>query len=192
MIQIDDTIISIDFIKSRFKCDLEKCKGACCIHGDSGAPLEESEAILLEKIYDKVIPFMREEGIESIKKNGNVHMVDSDGDTVTILVDNKECAFVYFENGIARCSIEKAFFEKKINFRKPISCFLYPARVKKYKDFKAVNYDKWEICHPAIKNGEESDMPLYVFLKDSFISKFGEEWYKQLAYVADEIKKEDR
>lgn len=191
MIQIQDTIISFDVLQKKFKCDLTKCKGACCIHGDSGAPLEQDEALELEKIYPLVKPFMRKSGIEAIEKVGNVHLVDSDGDTVTVLVNNKECSFVIFEDGIAKCAIEKAYFEGKISFRKPISCHLYPVRVKRYTEFKGVNYDKWEICKPAVENGEKTDSPLYIFLKDSLVRKFGEEWYKELLMVNEELKRSD-
>ena len=190
MIQIENTIVGIDIVKQQFVCDLSKCKGVCCVHGDSGAPLEQEEAEVLENIYPLVKPYMRKEGIDAITKHGNVHMVDSDGDTVTVLIDNKECSFVVFEEGIARCAIEIAFKMGAVKFRKPVSCHLYPVRVKKYRDFEAVNYDKWEICKPAVENGKQLGVPVYVFLEEPLKRKFGEEWYRQLVYVADELKKE--
>ena len=190
MIQIENTIVSIDVVQKKFLCDLSKCKGMCCIHGDSGAPLEEEEGQILEQLYKKIKPYMRRDGIEAIEAEGNVHMIDKDEDLVTVLVNNKECAFVIFEDGIAKCSIEKAYEEGAIQFRKPLSCHLYPVRVKKYRDFEGVNYDKWEICKPAILNGDVNDVPLYVFLKEPLERKFGKEWYNQLTYVAEEINKE--
>lgn len=189
MIQIENTIVSIDIVQKKFLCDLSKCRGMCCVHGDSGAPLEENEGQILEELYKDIKPFMRKDAIEAIEKEGSVHMIDKDGDLVTVLVNNKECAFVVFEEGIAKCSIEKAYNEGIINFRKPISCHLYPVRVKKYRDFDGVNYDKWEICKPAIQNGEENIVPLYIFLKEPLERKFGKEWYQQLIYVAGEINK---
>lgn len=192
MVQIDDKIISLDIFEKKFLCDLLKCKGACCIHGDSGAPLEDEEADKLDEIFEDVKPYMRKEAIEAIEKEGQPYMIDSDGDLVTVLVNNKECAFVFFENGITKCAIEKAHFDGNSKFRKPISCHLYPIRVKKYKDFEGLNYDKWDICKPAIANGQSNDLPLYKFLKEPLIRKYGTEWYKQLNWAAEEIKKEKK
>jgi len=188
MIQIDNTIISLDLVTTKFVCDLAKCKGYCCVHGDSGAPLEDKEAKILEKIYPKIKPYMRESGIKAIEKAGNVHIIDNDGDVVTVLIDNNECSFVVFENGIARCAIEKAFNDGKIKFRKPVSCHLYPVRTKKYKDFEGVNYNKWDICKPAVEKGEKENKFLYIFLQDSLKRKYGNEWYNQLVLVAENIK----
>ena len=190
MIQIENTVVSLNIVQKNFLCDLSKCKGACCVHGDSGAPLEPEEAKILEDSYSQIKPFMHERGIRAIEKQGNVHMIDSDGDVVTVLVDNKECAFVVFENGIARCSIEKAYNEGTISFRKPVSCHLYPVRINKYREFEAVNYDEWEICKPALEKGDKENVPLYIFLKDSLKRKYGADWYNQLLFVAENIKKE--
>jgi len=191
MVQIGDTIVGLDVLKVKFTCDLLKCKGACCIHGDSGAPLEEDEAVILEEMYPEIKPYMSPKGIKSVDKHGP-HMIDSDGDLVTVLIDKKECAFVTIENDIAKCSIEKAYFDGKISFRKPVSCHLYPVRVKSYRDFKGVNYDRWDICKDAIVKGREMDMPLFIFLKESFIRKFGKEWYKELELVHKELKDTDK
>jgi len=186
MLQIDGAILSFDILEKRFACDLKKCKGACCVLGDSGAPLEESEVNSLNELYPKIKPYMREEGIAAVEAQGTF-VIDSDGDKVTPLVDNKECAFVIFENKIAKCAIEKAYFDGAITFRKPISCHLYPIRVTKYSDFEALNYHRWEVCKDAGVAGQKENIPLYIYLKDSLTRKFGEDWYKQLVIAAKEV-----
>jgi uncharacterized protein DUF3109 len=187
MLQIDDKIISLDVIEKQFVCDLDKCKGACCIHGDSGAPLDQDELLKIDEAYPIVQPLMTEKGIDAVERQGT-YTIDQDGDYVTPLVDNKECAYVIFENGIAKCSIEKAYFDKLISFRKPVSCHLYPIRIKKFEKFDGVNYDKNEICKPACKIGEELKVPVYVFVKDALIRKYGKEWYEKLEYAAKNLK----
>lgn len=184
MIIIDNTIVSDDLLEKKFVCALDKCKGACCVAGDSGAPLEQNEIEMLEEIYPHVKPYLTKNGADSIDKFGK-WMIDTDGEFVTPLVNGKdECAYTIFENGIALCGIEKAFSDKKINFRKPISCFLYPVRIKKMKDYDAVNYNRWEICSPACENGEELGVPVFQFVKPALIEKYGEEWFKQLEGAA--------
>ncbi|MFN8208339.1 MAG: DUF3109 family protein [Bacteroidales bacterium] len=179
MLQIDDKLISLDILEKKFVCRTEHCLGACCISGDSGAPLEQSETVLLNKEYDNIAPFMREEGRKTVKILGT-HVIDDDQDQVTPLIEGKECAFVIFEQGIARCAIEKAFLAGKTSLRKPISCHLYPIRAKKYPSFLALNYDRWEVCKPARDAGEELQVPVFRFLKDPIIRKFGEDFYEQL------------
>tara|TARA_B100000902_G_scaffold12252_1_gene14939 strand:+ start:76837 stop:77412 length:576 start_codon:yes stop_codon:yes gene_type:complete len=186
VIQIEDKILSIDIFKKHFLCDLNACKGACCVEGDSGAPVTKEEKKILKKIFNKVKPYMRKEGIDSIKRNG-ITVVDSEGDTTTSLVQNNECSFVVFENGITKCSIERAYNEGKINFRKPISCHLFPIRTKKYSNFEAVNYEEIKICKPACECGSKLKIPLYVFLKDSLIRKYGNKWYSKLLIAANKI-----
>lgn len=179
MIAIDNTIVSEDLLEKKFVCDLNTCKGECCVAGDSGAPLEESELKILEEIYEKVKPYMATDGIQAVDEQG-VYVIDGDNDLTTPLVDGKHCAFVLFEKGIAKCSIEKAYNEKKINFKKPVSCHLYPVRITKHKSYDAVNYDKWDVCKPACKCGEKLDISVYQFLKEPLIRKYGEAWYKEL------------
>ena len=179
MLQIDNTIISLDFIEQHFCCDLKKCKGICCVHGDSGAPLEDDEVEILKNIFTDIKPFIRPEGIEAIDKQGT-SVIDSDGDIVTPLIEGKECAYVIFDKGIAKCGIEAAFFAGKINFRKPISCHLYPARLTKYSEFTAVNYHRWEICKHAIQNGNTNNIKVHDFLKQALVRKFGKDWFEQL------------
>lgn len=186
MIAIDNTLVSDDLLDRKFVCDLNACKGECCVAGDSGAPLEKEEEEILNTILPLVKPYMNEEGIAEIEKSG-VALIDSDGDLVTPLVDGvKHCAFVIFENSIAKCAIEKAYYDGKITFKKPISCHLYPVRINKYKDFDAVNYQEWEVCKPACVCGDKLDVPVYKFLKEPLTRKYGVAWYQQLELVAKE------
>ncbi|MBK6344809.1 MAG: DUF3109 family protein [Bacteroidales bacterium] len=180
MIAIDNTINSDDLGKVCFVCNLGICKGACCVEGDAGAPLDEQEISELEDNLDYIKPFMNQAGIEVIEQTG-VFDYDSYGHYVTPLVNGIECAFVVFnEEGIAGCAIEQAWEAGKSKFRKPVSCHLYPVRISRYNDFDAVNYHQWHICRPALELGKKLDVPLYVFLKDSLIRKYGEKWYEKL------------
>lgn len=181
MIAIDNTLISEDLLDKKFVCDLNACKGACCVLGDSGAPLDKDELPILEKILDKVKPYMVKKGIKAIEKKGP-YVIDSDGDyTTTLVSEGAECAFVYFdETQIAKCAIEKAYYEGKIDWKKPISCHLYPVRISKHKNYDAVNYSKWDICKPACDCGAKLDVPVYKFLKEPLIRKYGKEWFNQL------------
>lgn len=188
MLQIQDTILSLDILTEHFCCDLKKCKGYCCVHGDSGAPLEEHEVALLKQNYAAIKPYMRPEGIQAIENQG-ITVIDSDNDIVTPLVEKKECAFVIFEDEIATCAIEKAFFDKKSTFRKPVSCHLYPIRAKKYDKFTGLNYDRWDICKHAIRLGKEKNSKVFEFTEEALKVKFGEEWVKELHIAAEEFNK---
>ena len=180
MIEINNTLVSDELLDRRFVCDLSSCKGACCIEGDSGAPLSDEECSILEDIFDQVKPYMREEGIAEVELQGNFTM-DSDGDLSTPLVNQKECAYVFFdEKGIAKCAVEKAFLDGKTEFRKPISCYLFPVRLKQYTTFTAVNLQLIEICSPACSLGEKLKVPVYQFLKQPLIQKFGQDWFDVL------------
>ncbi len=183
MLEIGKTLISLDVLQKRFCCDLSACKGACCVHGDSGAPLNEDEKEILKKVYPDVKKFMREEGIKAVEEQG-VSVVDSEGDTVTPLINKGECAFVVFENGVSLCAIEMAHKSGIIDWLKPLSCHLYPIRIKSYKSFDAVNFDTWDICSPALKKGRGLGLPAYVFVKDALIRAYGEDWFDQLDYAA--------
>ncbi len=179
MIQVEDKIISMDVFEKHFVCDLNACKGACCVEGDAGAPLLDEEEKILNEIYDKVRPYMKKEGIAEIENRG-VAVYDSEGDLTTTLVNDRECAFVIYENGIIKCSIEKAFIAKKTDFKKPISCHLFPIRIKEHLDFDAVNYEKIKICKTARECGSKLETPLYAFLREPLIRKYGEDWYQEL------------
>ena len=183
MIQVEDKIVSLDVFEKHFICDLNKCRGACCVEGDSGAPLIKEEEEILVNISEMVQPYMTKEGVEVIKKRG-VSVYDAEGDLTTPLINNCECVFVVYENGIAKCAIEKAYLDKKIEFKKPISCHLFPIRIKHYQDFDAVNYENIKICRPACECGSKLQIPLYVFLKEPLIRKYGEPWYKELLEAA--------
>lgn len=187
MLEIEDKLISLDIIEKPFSCDLQKCKGNCCVYGDSGAPMEKDEVEIIKNNYENIKPYMTEKGIAEIEKQG-FSMVDIDGDTVTPLIDNLACAYVSYIDDIALCAIESAFLDKKIDFQKPVSCHLYPIRVTKYKKFSAVNYDKWDICKAAIKKGKNQDLKIYKFLEQPIIRKFGQDFYDQLKYAAENLK----
>ena len=189
MVQVEDKIISFDVFEKQFVCDLSACKGACCVDGDSGAPLNDDELNILADIYDEVKPFMRQEGIAAIQQQG-LYVVDSDGDNTTPLVDNKECAFVSFDkDGTAKCSIEQAYNDGKVSFKKPISCHLFPIRIKSYRDFDAVNYEAIDICKPACDCGEKLKVPVFKFLKEPLIRKYGKEWFEELCQADKLLKK---
>jgi hypothetical protein len=183
MIAIDNTIVSEHLLEKKFVCDLNACKGECCVAGDSGAPLEEEEIAILEDIWDEVKPYLPKDGVKAIEKQG-VFVIDSDNDFTTPLVKGKHCAFTIFDGGIAKCGIEQAFYDGKTKWKKPISCHLYPVRISKYKDYEAVNYSKWDICKPACECGAKLDVPVYKFLKEPLIRKYGKGWYKQLEMAA--------
>ena len=185
MIAIENKLVSEDILDKKFVCDLNACKGQCCVLGESGSPLEESELHTMEKILDKIKPYMSSEGIAEVERQG-VFVVDLDGDYVTPLVGGeKHCAFVCFDaSNIAKCAIEKAYYEGKIKFKKPISCHLYPIRVEKTKYYTNLNYSKWDICSSACKCGDALDVPIYRFLKDPLIRKFGKRWFNKLEKFA--------
>lgn len=186
MLQIGDTLISLDVIEKKFICDIVKCHGACCVEGDSGAPLEESEIQIIENSLEKIVPFLSPQGQESIRKQG-VWFTDKEGDRVTVLNHGKECAFTVFENGIAVCGIEKAYEAGEITFQKPISCHLYPIRLKKYPSFTAVNYDTWDLCKAAVLLGNKEKKAVYQFLKPALTRKFGTDWYEELELAAEQL-----
>lgn len=184
MFQLGETIVSEDIIEKDFTCNLSACKGACCIDGDEGAPLEKEEAEILQEIYPKIKPFLRQDGINVIEKQG-VFVTNEENELETPLVNDADCAYVNFDDrGIAFCGIEEAYNQGEISWKKPVSCHLYPIRVKDYSEFSAVNYHKCQICDDACKLGKELQIPIYRFVKDALIRKFGEDWYMELEKVA--------
>lgn len=189
MFQIGKTIVSEDILEKEFVCNISACKGACCIDGEAGAPLEQEETTILEEIYPLVKPFLRKEGIDVIEKEGT--WIKSDFDELeTPLINNADCAYViYDDKNTALCAIEEAYNQGVVNWKKPISCHLYPIRVKSYSEFAAVNYNKWEICDDACTLGKELQVPVYKFVKQALIRKFGEDWYSELEKVAVNHKK---
>ena len=190
MIQIDNKLISEDIFSEKFVCNLSKCKGICCVEGDAGAPLDEEETKILDEIYPKIKHYLRPEGIEAIEEQGT-YTTDFEGDLVTPLVNNAECAYVIFdEKGYTKCAIEKAYEDGVIKWQKPISCHLYPIRIKEYSQFSAINYHEWDICSDACALGKELNVKVYQFLKKPLIRKYGEVFYNTLCEAAEEWEKE--
>ncbi|MCC8187781.1 MAG: DUF3109 family protein [Bacteroides sp.] len=190
MIQIDNVVISLDVFREKFLCDLGACAGECCVEGDAGAPLEEEEVGRIEEvlplIWDDLSPAAR----AVIHKQG-VSYRDSDGDRVTSIVNGKDCVFTcYDEKGCCYCAIEKAFREGKTGFYKPVSCHLYPIRVSPMGLYQAVNYHRWSVCKAAVLLGQKENVPVYRFLKEPLIRKFGDAWYRELEEAARELKEQ--
>lgn len=184
MIEHRGTLLSEDLFEQRFVCDLNACKGECCVAGESGAPLEADEEALLKELWPKIRPYIPEKGQRAIDQHG-VSEVDHEGDLVTTLVEGRgECAFTVFdEKGIALCGIEKAWKDGAIPFRKPISCHLYPIRITQLKFHEGLNYHRWPICKPACSCGKKLDVPVFRFLKDALTRKYGAEWYAELEEI---------
>lgn len=183
MIKVGDVLVSDDIRDKEFVCNLEKCKGACCVEGDFGAPLLEEELAILEDIYPRIRKYLSAKGIEEIEKQGT-HVIDDDGDLCTPVISGRECVYaIYDKKGILKCGIEAAYNDGAIGWKKPISCHLYPIRVSAKKNFEALNYHKWHICTPACALGKELQVPVYKFLKDPLIRKYGEAWYNELVTV---------
>ncbi|MFY0625145.1 MAG: DUF3109 family protein [Reichenbachiella sp.] len=180
MIIVDKAVLSDDLKEKHFVCDLQKCKGACCVEGDLGAPLEQDELPIIDGILERVMPYLSQEGREAIEDEG-AYMVDDEGEFCTTTIGGKECAFgIYDKAGILKCGIEEAYNQGDIEWQKPISCHLYPIRVTKYDHYDALNYDRWEICDPACQLGDELKVPVYKFLKGPLTRKYGEKWYQDL------------
>ena len=190
LLEIQDKVVSIDLFEKKFVCDLTACKGACCIEGDAGAPLTFEEVSIMEDDLEKIKPFMRPEGIAAVEETGVFYM-DWDNEPVSTLVNEKECAFVTFDDkGTALCAIEQAHKAGKTEFKKPISCHLYPIRVKKYNEFTALNYNEWNICKSACDCGDKLDVKVYKFLKEPIVRAFGEEFFTELETIDKEIEKQ--
>jgi hypothetical protein len=180
MLQVGDILVSDDIKSVEFVCHLEKCKGACCVEGDLGAPLEEDELPVMREIQKAVAPYLTEGGKKAIARQGP-YILDEDGDYSTPTIGGKECAYAHYDKqGVLKCGIEQAYLDGKVKFRKPISCHLYPIRITKKKGFEAVNYHKWSICSAACVLGKSLGVPLYKFLKDPLIRKYGTKWYDEL------------
>jgi hypothetical protein len=184
MLHIQDTLISLDLFEQFFCCDLAGCKGSCCVEGDSGAPLEGNEEEALKAVLPQIWADLSTEARAVIDRQG-VATTDCEGERVTSLVGGKDCVFTcYDEKGICYCAVEKAWREGRSSFMKPISCHLYPIRVKQFPNYKAVNYQEWSICAPGNVLGRKLGLPLYQFLKEPLIRKFGQAWYDELCEAA--------
>ena len=181
MLQIQDTLVSDDVILESFVCDLSRCHGACCVEGDCGAPVEESEKRLLEDLLPRIEPYMRPEGIEAVRLQGAWTDDPYDHAPSTPLVNGRECAYLTFSSdGTALCAIEQAYRDGRIDFQKPISCHLYPIRLSRILSFTALNYHRWDICRDACALGRKLGVPVYKFLREPLIRRFGQAWYDEL------------
>lgn len=187
MILIDNIIVSDEVVEEDFACNISKCKGACCWEGEYGAPLEDEEKEILVEIYSEVEPYLRQENIVRIAEEGLYTYYDEPKEYGTSLLEDGSCVFlVKNELGVASCGIELAHKDKKIAFKKPISCELYPIRIDNnaQNGFLNLIYDKWDICRNLCKVDKTLKIPLYQFVKDALIRKFGQGFYDQLDGVA--------
>ncbi len=185
MLQIQNTLVSLDLAEQFFCCDLDSCRGECCIEGDAGAPITDDERREIERILPEIIDDMIPAGRREVEENG-VAYVDEEGDLVTTIVDGRNCAFTcYGPDGLCLCAIEKACREGRIDFLKPSSCHLYPLRLTEYPTFTAVNYHRWKICRPAEALGRRLGIRLYQFLREPLIKRFGQEWYDELSLACE-------
>ena len=189
MFQLGNTLVSEELLEAHFACDLSQCKGACCVEGEAGAPLEQTEVDRLAKDYDAIAPFLDPAGRNAIAAQGT-SIVAKDKSLETPLVEGKACAYATFdERGWAHCGIEQAHQAGAVDWKKPISCHLYPVRVKEYSVFTAVNYHRWQICSSGCANGAKKQMPLYRFVAEALRQKFGSDWVAELERVASEQNK---
>ncbi len=189
MIQIDDKVLSIDLFRKKYICDISKCHGECCYEGDSGAPLDDDETQILEDIYPIIEPLLTQRERDEIARQGK-WVIDPDGDKVTPIIDGRECVYTLRQDdGTWMCAIEKAYNDGLISFKKPISCHLYPIRIDKYRNFDAVNFHEWHICKPALVLGKKVGMPVFRFLREAIVRKYGQEFYNEMEKIAPEIEK---
>ena len=188
MLRIDNTIFSFDVIEKKFRCNLPVCLGNCCRYGDAGAPLNADEVRVVDEIWENVKQYLRPEGIAAIEEKGT-SVIDLDNERVTPLIGNEECAYTILKDNILLCGIEQAWIDGKISFRKPLSCHLFPVRIKYFSDFRAVNYEELAICSPAREKGSEDGIYVYEFLKEPLIRALGKKMYKELCIAAKELRK---
>lgn len=186
MLEIQNTLVTLDLAEEFFCCDLDKCLGACCIEGDAGAPVTLDEIAKLEEVFPAVRDDMLPRAVTEVEDNG-VAYPDADGEMVTTLLDGANCAFCTFaKGGVCLCAIDKAYREGRVGWRKPASCALYPVRIKEYPTFTAVNYHRWNICRDAVENGRRQGIRLYQFLEGPLTERFGPRWYAELKTACEE------
>lgn len=189
IVQVGNVLVSPDIFTEKFCCDLDKCKGQCCVEGDAGAPVTLDEIGGIEDSLDTVWKDMNASAQAIVDKQG-VAYVDQEGDLVTSIVNGKDCVFTCYENGCCLCALERAFRAKKTEFVKPISCALYPIRVKEFKNGTVgINYNRWDVCKDAVVKGRELNLPVYKFLEGPLTRRFGAEWYAELCEVGEQLKK---
>lgn len=187
MIIVQDKLVSDDLVEQQFVCNLAACKGACCWEGDYGAPLDAAELAVLDAIYDRVKPFLSPAGIDVIEREGKYLRFEQTDEWVTPLINNGPCAYMTYDAlGIAKCGIEQAWKAGVVDFQKPVSCHLYPVRVEKNEElgFEALNYHEWDICSAACSLGKKEKVPVFRFVKDALIRKYGEAFYEELEGAA--------
>lgn len=190
ILQIDDVLVSSDIFTEMFCCDLDDCHGECCVEGDAGAPVTLDEIAGIEDALDEVWSDLTASAQSVIDRQG-VAYTDQEGDMVTSIVGGKDCVFTCHADGCCFCALEKAYREGRTKFCKPISCALYPIREVSLKNgLVGLNYHRWDVCKAAVKKGRELQLPVYKFLRDPLIRRFGEDWYKELEAVADELSKQ--
>ena len=192
IIQVGDVLVSPDIITEKFCCDLDKCKGECCVEGDAGAPLTMDEIAGIEDALDIVWNDMSASAQAVVDKQG-VAYNDRDGDLVTSIVNGKDCVFTCYENGCCLCALERAYRGGKTKFINPISCALYPIREKRFAGgLVGLNYNRWDVCRPAVEKGRELGLPVYKFLEGPLVRRFGKEWYQELCETAEMLLNEDK
>jgi len=187
LIAIENILVSDEVVESQFVCDLSKCKGGCCEDGDAGAPLSKKELTELNNAYDAAKPYMTKEGIAVTEKQGR-YEYDREFGWVTPTIQGKMCAYGYRDKkGVIMCAFEQAYNDGKTTWKKPVSCHLYPIKIKKSKEYEMLNYEPREsLCSPACALGEKLKVPTYVFLKDALIRKYGEDFYHLLEKAAEQ------
>jgi hypothetical protein len=192
MLAIGETLVSEEVLEKHFVCDLTACKGACCVKGDYGAPLDDDELPVLDRIYPAVKPYLSKDGVKTLERQG-LYVRYSRSEWVTPLISGRECAYTVFEKGVAKCGIEKAWRDGAIDFRKPVSCHLYPIRIQRMKNgVEAVNYDRWSICKAACKLGDTLKVPVFRFLEEALVRRFGKRWFSRLERAAKELETRER
>ena len=190
MFLIQNTLVSLDVLEKEFCCDLETCRGCCCIEGDAGAPVSDEELKQIEQLLPELLPQMTKEARAVVEQQG-LSYLDPSGEQVLSIVNGKDCIFARTDhNGWCYCLIEKAYNAGKISFKKPISCHLYPIRLTRVGDYTGVEYHRWDICHCARQLGKKKHIPLYQFLREPLIRRFGEAWYAELCLTAEEWHKQ--
>lgn len=188
ILQVGDVLVSPDIVTQCFCCDLEACHGACCVEGDAGAPVTLDEIGDIENSLDAVWPHLSASAQAVIDRQG-VAYTDIEGTLVTSIVTGKDCVFACHENGCCLCLLEKAYRKGLTRFCKPISCALYPIREKTFNGgITAINYHRWDVCRPAVEKGRKLNLPVYKFLKEPLTRRFGQEWYKELCQVVEELR----
>ena len=189
LVEIDGVLVSQDIFEEYFCCDLNACKGACCVEGEAGAPVKDEEVSSILQKIPKIRKYLSKDSIEVLEKEGAA-IKDLDGEWVTPTIRGKECIYAFYDKkGILKCSFEQEWSGEKTDFKKPVSCHLYPIREVKLFDSVALNYHQWEICSSACDFGKRNKIPLYEFLKESLVRRFGVDWYNALSEIAEQLKK---